>query len=122
MPKYNASQLRADAPHRVKVNLVIRDDDGNKQVVETDVYYCGMSLDTVGIMPDVEGKEGQERLNTIKEQLAMLVIGIPDFGVGHDLEQKPDTAFFGGLEDVNLEAISNAIAEDRDPNTKPSIS
>jgi hypothetical protein len=122
MPKYSPSQLRADAPHRVKVKLSIRDDEGNKQIVETDVYYRGISLDTTGQIPDIEGKEGQDRLDVLKAQLAMLVSGIPDFGVGLDLEQKPDAEFFGGLEDANIDAISNAIAEDRDPNTKPSNS
>ena len=122
MPKYNPNQLRADAPHKVKVKLLIRDEEGTRQIIETDVYYRGISLDSVGAIPDIEGKEGQERLDVIKAQLAMLVTRIPEFGVGPELEQKPDAAFFGGLEDANLDAISNAIAEDRDPNSKPSSS
>lgn len=122
MPKYDPRQLRADAPHRAKATLVFRDSEGIKHIVETDVFYRGISLDTTGTIPDIEGKEGQERIDVLKAQLAMLVTGIPEFGVGLDLEQKPDAAFFGDLEDANIEAISNAIAEDRDPNTKPSIS
>jgi hypothetical protein len=122
MSQYHPSQLRADAPHKVTVKLVFRDKEGNKQIVDTDVYYRGISLDTVGTIPDIEGKEGQERIDVIKAQLATLVTGIPAFGVGLDLVQKPDAAFFGEIEDANLDAISTAIAEDRDPNSKPSIS
>jgi hypothetical protein len=123
MQQYNPSQLRADAPHKVKVVLVIRDAEGNKQVVpQVEVFYRGVSLDTVGIIPDVANTEGQERLNIIKKQLAFLVTSIPIFGVGPDCEQKADEAFFGALEDANLDAISKAIEEDRDPNTKPSNS
>jgi hypothetical protein len=121
--QYNAKQLRADVPHKVKVNLFIRDADGNKQLVpDVEVFYRGVSLNTVGSIPDVDGKEGQERLDIIKQQLAFLVEKIPLFGVGPDCEDKADEAFFGDLEDANLDAISEAIAEDRDPNKKPSNS
>lgn len=123
MSQYKPSQLLASAPHKVKVDLVIRDTEGNKQIVpQVEVFYKGVSLDNVGSIPDVTGKEGQERLDVIKQQLALLVEKIPLFRVGPDCEQKADEAFFGALEDANLDAISDAIAEDRDPNTKPSNS
>jgi hypothetical protein len=52
-------------------------------------------------------------------------VKIPDFGVGpaaEGFEQEADAAFFGALEDAHVNAISEAIAEDRDPNGTPSAS
>lgn len=122
MPKFNPRQLKASAPHKVKVKLMIRDEHGEKQEVETDVYYRGLSLDDQAEFPSVEGKEGKERIEAVKAQLARLVYNIPDFGVGPDGEQKADEAYFGEMDDAHVNAISEAIAEDRDPNGKPSSS
>lgn len=120
--KFNPGQLRAAAPHKVKVTLQIRDEVGEKQEVETAVYYRGLSLDDQAEFPTVEGKEGKERIEAVKQQLSRLVHSLPDFGVGPDFEQKPDEAFFGEMDDAHVTAISEAIQEDRDPNTKPSRS
>ena len=125
MAKFNPGQLRADAPHKVSVTLVIRDAGGEKQSVVTDVFYRALSLDDQATFPSVENKEGQERVEAVKAQLAALVVKIPDFGVGpaaEGFEQEADAAFFGALEDAHVNAISEAIAEDRDPNGTPSAS
>lgn len=125
MPKFNPNQLRAAAPHKVTVKLIIRDDEGAKQEVTTDVIYRGLSLDDQPDFPSVEGLEGKARLDAIKAQLAFLVVSIPDFGVGpadKGYEQQPDAAYFGAMDDPHITAISDAIAEDRDPNAKPSSS
>lgn len=125
MPKYNPSQLRADAPHKVPVRLIIRDGEGRRQEITTDVFYRGLSLDDQADFPSVEGKEGKERIEAVKQQLARLVVKIPDFGVGpaeEDFEQQPDAKYFGGIDDSHVNAISEAITEDRDPNAKPSDS
>jgi hypothetical protein len=123
MPKFNPKALRADAPHKVKVRLVIRDEAGEKQEVTTDVFYRALSLDDQVGFPSVEGKEGTGRVEAVKEQLALLVVKIPDFGVGpvaDGFEQEADACFFGAMEDSFFNAISEAIAEDRDPNATPS--
>jgi hypothetical protein len=122
MSKFNPKQLRADAPHKVMVKLMIRDEHGARQEVETTVFYRGLSLDMQADFPTVEGTEGTARIEVVKKQLGMLVHSLPDFGVGPDGEQAADAAFFGTLEDATINAISEAIAEDRDPNVKPSNS
>lgn len=122
MSKFNPKQLRADAPHKVMVRLVIRDEQGEKQEVETAVFYRALSLDDQVSFPSVEDKVGKERVEAVKQQLALLVHSLPDFGVGPDDEQKPDAEYFGTLDDAHVNAISEAIAEDRDPNPKPSSS
>jgi hypothetical protein len=104
------------------VKLVIRDEQGEKQEVETAVFYRALSLDDQATFPSVEGKEGKERIEAVKAQLALLVHSIPEFGVGPDDEQEPSPEFFGTLEDAHVNAISEAIAEDRDPNSLPSSS
>jgi hypothetical protein len=121
MPKYNPNALSAARPHRASVKLVIRDDEGRKQEVETAVFYRGISLDTE--FPSVEGLTGKERNEVVKKQLALLVHSIPDFGVGPgEGEQPADEDYFGGMEDAHIDAISAAISDDRDPNAKPSSS
>lgn len=125
MKKFNPNGLRADAPHKVTVKLVYRNEAGEKEVVETEVFYRGLSLDTQDDFPTTEGKEGKERTEAVKQQLAALVVKIPDFGVGpaeDGFEVQPDAAFFGPLEDTHVNAIGDAIAEDRDPNVKSSNS
>ncbi len=122
MAQYTPGQLKASAPHKAKVKLVIRKDDGEKQEVETFVLYRGLSLDDQADFPSVEGLAGKDRIDVVKKQLERLVIGLPEFGVGPEEEQKADEAYFGAMEDAFVTAISDAIGEDRDPNTKPSDS
>jgi hypothetical protein len=120
--KFSPSQLLAAAPHKVSVRLVIRDERGEKQEVMTDVFYRALSLDDQLSFPSVEGKDGAERIEAVKEQLAILVVKIPDFGVGpvaESFEQEADASFFGAMEDSFVNAISEAIAGDRDPNATP---
>jgi hypothetical protein len=122
MPKFNPNQLKASAPHKVPVTLTIRDEAGEKVEVETYVYYRGLSLDDQATFPSVDGLEGEARIAVVKKQLSLMVHSIPDFGVGPGEAQKADEAFFGEMEDGHVNAISEAIAEDRDPNVKPSSS
>jgi hypothetical protein len=122
MSKFKPGQLKAAVPHKVTVKLLLRDDAGEKQEVETHVFYRGLSLDAQADFPTVEGLEGKERIEAVKQQLERLVHSIPDFGVGPDDEQKPDAAYFGEMDDAHVNAISEAIGEDRDPNVKPSSS
>ena len=120
--RFNPNQLKAAAPHKVMVKLVIRDEGGEKQEVETPVFYHGLSIDDQADFPSVEGKEGKERIEAVKAQLARLVHSLPEFGVGPGQEQKADEDYFGEMEDSYVNAISEAIAEDRDPNARPSSS
>lgn len=120
--QYKPNQLKASMPHKVPVRLTIRNAAGEKQVVEVDVFYRGLSLDALADFPMVDGKEGKERIDALKEQLVRIVISIPAFGVGPDFEQKADADFFGEMDDAHVDAINDAIGSDRDPNAKPSSS
>lgn len=120
---YSPAALRADRPHRVKVTLEIRNEAGEREAVETDVYYRAVSLDDRDAFPAVVGLTGRALDDAVKAQLAYLVLKIPRFGVGpaaEGFEQAADAAFFGALDDKNISAISTAIGDDLDPNAPPS--
>lgn len=123
MPKYDPKKLRAGAvPKKAPVTLVVTNDAGEAAVIETDVFFRGLSLDQTAEFPDDTGLKGKERIDVIKQQLALIVLSIPDFGVGPDEEQKADAEYFGAMEDAHVEAISEAIRKRREIPTRPSSS
>jgi hypothetical protein len=121
MPKYDPKKLRAGAtPKKATATLAITGDGGEMEVIEADVFFRGLSLDETAEFPDDTGLLGKERIEVIKRQLALIVVSIPDFGVGPDQEQKADEEYFGAMEDAHVEAISEAIRKRREVPTKPS--
>lgn len=123
MPKYDPKKLRAGGPpKKAPVTLAITNDAGEMEVIETEVFFRGLSLDETADLPDDTGLQGKERIEVIKRQLALIVLSIPDFGVGPDEEQKADTEYFGAMEDAHVDAISDAIRKRREIPTKPSSS
>ncbi|HEY0101370.1 MAG TPA: hypothetical protein VGB76_20770 [Pyrinomonadaceae bacterium] len=122
--KYDAGLLSASAPHKATAKLTIFNQQGEKETVETDVFYRGVSLDETEEFPDLEGLEGKARAAAIAKQLAFLVLSIPIFGVGVGAEfpVKPDEKYFGSMDTAHVDAISTAIEESTSPNTSASNS
>ncbi|MCA1567239.1 MAG: hypothetical protein LC803_16625 [Acidobacteria bacterium] len=123
-PLYDAGLLSARAPHRATATLTFFKENGDKETVEADVFYRGLSLDETEEFPDLEGLEGKERAAAVAKQLAFLVLSIPLFGVGvgDEFSVKPDEKYFGGMDTTHVDAISKAIEESTSPNTSASNS
>jgi hypothetical protein len=123
MPKYDPKKLRAGAtPKKAPTTFVITSDGGEPEIIEADVFFRGLSLDETAEFPDDTGLKGKEKIEVIKRQLALIVVSIPDFGVGPDEKQKADAEYFGAMEDAHVEAISEAIRKAREIPTRPSSS
>ena len=93
------------------------DDEGARQSESVRVAYRAMSL-------RLSRELGNEDLDKkgLCEQLARIVVSLPDI-VGDDEKPiEPTVDFFDSLDIENLRAINKAIGEDINPPTKPSNS
>lgn len=118
--KINVARVTSDARHTVKVPLTLEDDAGNVETAEARVVYRGLSLRASAAL-DEQLSGLSEREGLIKA-LSSVVIALPDFVRGEGEAVEPDEELWDTLDTVVLNAIYQAIQDDRDPNRKPSRS
>jgi uncharacterized protein (DUF342 family) len=117
MAKIKASQV-VNATRSVNVTLTFDDDEGNRHTEATRVIYRALSVRRMRELAEKTEVTKKE----FSEQLAEMVVSLPDVVDEADKPYPINSEFFESLSLDNLKAISEGISNDIAPPSQPSAS